>query len=101
MKPSDCASSRDPVTLTTRILPEAGSKNSAKSLSSAGRSSATEAVPSAFSLDPEGKFLFAAGTASGRLASYRIDGDNGALIPLAVADVGPRPAAIAVVRLGN
>ncbi len=38
---------------------------------------ATEAVPSAFCLDPEGRFLFA------------------------VADVGPRPAAIAAVRLGN
>jgi 6-phosphogluconolactonase len=62
---------------------------------------ATESVPSAFCLDPEGKFLFAAGTASGRLASYRIDGDNGALIPLAVADVGPRPAAVAAVRLAN
>jgi 6-phosphogluconolactonase len=33
----------------------------------------TEAVPSAFCLDPAGHFLFAAGTASGRLASYRID----------------------------
>jgi 6-phosphogluconolactonase len=33
----------------------------------------TEAVPSAFALDPDGHFLFAAGTASGRLASYRFD----------------------------
>jgi Lactonase, 7-bladed beta-propeller len=31
----------------------------------------TEAVPSAFCLDPAGHFLFAASTASGRLASYR------------------------------
>jgi 6-phosphogluconolactonase len=61
----------------------------------------TEAVPSAFCLDPDGRFLFAAGTASGRLASYRIDGETGALIPLAVHDVGPRPAAVAAVRLGN
>jgi 6-phosphogluconolactonase len=60
---------------------------------------ATEAVPSAFCLDPEGKFLFAAGTASGRLASYRIDGETGALAPLAVQDVGSRPAAVAAVRL--
>jgi 6-phosphogluconolactonase len=62
---------------------------------------ATESVPSAFCLDPEGRFLFAAGTASGRLASYHIDGENGGLAPLAVQDVGPRPAAIAAVRLGN
>jgi 6-phosphogluconolactonase len=38
----------------------------------------TEAVPSAFCLDPEGRLLFAAGTASGRLASYRINGATGA-----------------------
>src|SRR5215469_9907582 len=62
---------------------------------------ATEAVPSAFCLDPDGRFLFAAGTASGRLASYRIDGESGALTPLAVQDVGPRPAAVAAVRLGD
>lgn len=60
---------------------------------------ATEPVPSAFCLDPEGKFLFAAGTASGRLASYRIDGDRGTLAPLAVQDVGARPAAVATVSL--
>ena len=62
---------------------------------------ATEAVPSAFCLDPDGRFLFAAGTATGRLASYRIDGDSGALTSLAVQEVGPRPAAVAAVRLGN
>ena len=62
---------------------------------------ATEPVPSAFCLDPEGKFLFAAGTASGRLASYRIDGERGTLTPLAVQDVGQRPAAVAAVSLGG
>jgi 6-phosphogluconolactonase len=63
---------------------------------------ATEAVPSAFCLDPDGRFLFAAGTATGRLASYRIDADNnGALTPLTVHEVGPRPAAVAAVRLGS
>ena len=54
----------------------------------------TEAVPSAFCLDPAGHFLFAAGTASGRLASYRINQQTGALTPLAVAEVGQRPAAV-------
>jgi 6-phosphogluconolactonase len=62
---------------------------------------ATETVPSAFCLDPDGKFLFAAGTMTGRLASYRVDEGSGALTPLAVDDVGPRPAAVAAVRLGN
>ena len=61
----------------------------------------TEPVPSAFCLDPEGKFLFAAGTASGRLASYSIDSEHGGLTPLAVEDVGPRPAAVATVSLGD
>ena len=62
---------------------------------------ATEAVPSAFSVDPEGHFVFAAGTASGRLASYRIQGETGALTPLATYAVGQRPAAVLVSRLGD
>lgn len=60
----------------------------------------TEAVPSAFCLDPAGHFLFAAGTASGRLASYRIDQQSGALTPLAVEEIGQRPAAVLATHLG-
>jgi 6-phosphogluconolactonase len=60
----------------------------------------TEAVPSAFCLDPAGHFLFAVGTASGRLASYRINQQSGALTPLAVEEVGQRPAAVLATRLG-
>ena len=60
----------------------------------------TEAVPSAFCLDPVGHFLFAAGTASGRLASYRINQQSGALTPLAVEEVGQRPAAVLATHLG-
>ena len=60
----------------------------------------TEAVPSAFCLDPSGHFLFAVGTASGRLASYRINQQSGALTPLAVEEVGKRPAAVLATRLG-
>ena len=60
----------------------------------------TEAVPSAFALDPEGRFLFAAGTASGRLASYRINGETGALMPLTTLTAGQRPAAVMAVRYG-
>jgi 6-phosphogluconolactonase len=68
-------------------------------LSAIGRAS-TEPVPSAFCVDPTGNFLFAAGTASGRLASYRIDGETGALTPLATYAVGQRPAAVMAVQLG-
>src|SRR5438477_2961413 len=60
----------------------------------------TEAVPSAFCLDPAGHFLFAVGTASGRLASYRINQQSGALTPLAIEEVGQRPAAVLATRLG-
>jgi 6-phosphogluconolactonase len=68
-------------------------------LTSAGQV-ATEAVPSAFCLDPEGRFVFAVGTASGRLASYRINGETGALTPLAAQAVGLRPASVLATRLG-
>ena len=61
----------------------------------------TEAVPSAFALDPAGDFLYAAGTASGRLASYRIDGRTGALTSLGTEAVGQRPAAVMSVRLAG
>ena len=61
----------------------------------------TEAVPSALGLDPGGRFLFAAGTASGRLASYRINTETGTLSPLAAYAVGPRPAAVLAARLGD
>ena len=59
-------------------------------LTPAGRI-ATEPVPSAFGLDPQGKFLYAAGSESGRLASYQINGDTGELTPGMVYDVGKRP----------
>jgi 6-phosphogluconolactonase len=68
-------------------------------LTAAGHIS-TEAVPSAFCLDPAGRFLFAAGTASGRLASYRINQQSGALTPLALEEVGRRPATVLATRLG-
>lgn len=61
----------------------------------------TEAVPSAFSLDPEGHFVFAAGSASGRLAAYRINGETGELTPLETYAVGQRPMWVLVTRLGD
>ena len=61
----------------------------------------TEAVPTAFGLDSTGTFLFSAGTASGRLAAYRINDATGALAPLDVYAVGGRPAAVLAVSLGS
>jgi 6-phosphogluconolactonase len=61
----------------------------------------TEAVPTAFGLDPSGSFPFAAGTASGRLASYRVNGETGALTPLEIYTVGRRPAAVLAVALSG
>jgi 6-phosphogluconolactonase len=62
---------------------------------------ATEAVPSAFSLDPEGKFVYAAGSATGRLAAYRIHEETGALTPLETYPVGQRPMWVLTTHLGD
>ena len=69
-------------------------------LTPAGHAS-TEAVPTAFGLDSTGTFLFAAGTATGRVASYRIDGETGGLAPMEIYTVGRRPAAVRAVPLGR
>jgi 6-phosphogluconolactonase len=69
-------------------------------LASAGHAE-TEAVPSAFCVDPGGNFVFAAGTATGRLASYRLNPVTGVLTPLGAEAVGRRPAAVAMVSLGD
>jgi len=69
-------------------------------LTAAGHAS-TEPVPSAFCLDPAGHFVFAAGSASGRLASYRINGETGALMPLTTYAVGQRPQAVLATHLGD
>ena len=60
----------------------------------------TEAVPSAFSLDPAGQFVFAAGSATNRLAAYSIDGNSGAMTALDTYDVGARPMSVLAVDLG-
>jgi hypothetical protein len=48
----------------------------------------TEKTPRSFDLDPDGRFLFAAGEASGKLAAYRVDATTGDLTRLATYDVG-------------
>ena len=62
---------------------------------------ATEAVPSAFSLDPQGKFVFAAGSATGKLAAYSIDSQTGGLTPLQTYSVGARPMSVLTTTLGS
>ena len=62
---------------------------------------ATEAVPSAFSLDPQGKFVFAAGSATGKLAAYSIDSQTGGLTPLQTYSVGERPMSVLTTALGS
>ena len=61
---------------------------------------ATEAVPSAFSLDPSGRYVYAAGSATGQLASYSIDGNTGAMTSLGTYAVGERPMWVLTTTLG-
>ena len=61
----------------------------------------TEPAPHAFSLDPEGKFVFAAGGDSGRLASYRINGDTGVLTPMETYSMGRNPMWVLMTTLGG
>jgi len=61
----------------------------------------TEVVPSNFGLDPEGRFIFAAGSESGRLASYRISDETGKLTRLATYSVGRRPMGVLAIRRGD
>jgi 6-phosphogluconolactonase len=53
--------------------------------------SATEKTPRSFDLDPSGKYLFATGESSGKLAGYRIDPNDGGLTRLATYEVGKMP----------
>jgi len=53
-----------------------------------------------FRRDQRGTFLFSAG-GDGRLASYRINGETGALSSLDIYTVGRRPAAVLAVPLSR
>jgi len=59
---------------------------------------ATEATPRFMDLDPAGRFLYAAGQKSGKMASYRIEAGSGALEPMAVYEVGDGPLWITFVK---
>ena len=56
----------------------------------------TEPVPRVVGVDPSGRYLFAAGLDSGRLAAYRIDQQTGSLTLLHTTPVGERPMWITV-----
>jgi 6-phosphogluconolactonase len=60
---------------------------------------ATERTPRSFDLDPSGKFLYAAGESSGKLAAYRVDPRTGGLKRLATHAVGRHPWWVLAVEL--
>jgi 6-phosphogluconolactonase len=59
----------------------------------------TEKTPRSFDLDPEGRFLFAAGEASGQLAAYHVNQQTGDLTHFATYAVGRQPWWVMAVRL--
>ena len=73
---------------------------SSGALSAAGHV-ATQAVPRAFSLDPQGKFIYAAGLETGNLTSYVIDQATGGLTPSEIYPVGNRPMWVLITELGG
>ena len=60
---------------------------------------ASEPIPNALCLDPQDKFLFSAGQASGRMASFRVNADSGELTPLETYPVGNRPVWVSILEL--
>ena len=59
----------------------------------------TEKTPRSFDIDPSGKYLFAAGESSGKLAGYRIDPKTGKLTRFATYEVGRTPWWVMAVEL--
>jgi 6-phosphogluconolactonase len=61
----------------------------------------TEKTPRVFGLDPAGRWLFAAGLDTGRLATYHIDGQTGALAPVRTLSIGPRPMWVLLLQFAS
>ena len=57
----------------------------------------TEQTPRSFNIDPTGRYIVAAGQASGRLATYRLE-DDGQLNRLTTYPVGDGPAWVLIVK---
>tara|TARA_A100001037_G_scaffold150810_1_gene136219 strand:- start:4212 stop:5222 length:1011 start_codon:yes stop_codon:yes gene_type:complete len=51
----------------------------------------TEETPRYFDLDPTGAYILSLGQGSGRMATYRINHDDGSLVPMATYEVGESP----------
>jgi 6-phosphogluconolactonase len=58
-------------------------------------------VPRAFSLDPTGRFLYAAGLETGNLTGFRIDQGSGKLTQLETYAVGAVPMWVLIARLAG
>jgi 6-phosphogluconolactonase len=59
----------------------------------------TEATPRSFNISPDGKFLYAAGQSSGKLAAYLLNQKTGGLDRFATYEVGKSPWWVLVVEL--
>ncbi len=73
---------------------------SSGTLSAAGHAT-TQAVPRAFSLDPQGKYLYAAGLETGNLTSYVIEQATGELTPSEIYPLGNLPMWVLTTELGG
>jgi 6-phosphogluconolactonase len=69
-------------------------------LSSLGQTP-TEKTPRSFDLSPDGRFLFAAGEGSGKLAVYQVDAGTGKLTRLHTLDVGKSLSWVLAVPIGD
>ena len=61
----------------------------------------TEKTPRSFDVEPDGRFLLAAGEGSGKLAVYRIDPDTGGLTRRHTRDVGKSLTWVLAVKTGG
>jgi 6-phosphogluconolactonase len=52
-------------------------------------------------VDPQGKFVYAAGQETGNLTSYLIDQDTGELTPSEIYPLGNRPMWVLTTELGD
>jgi len=55
-------------------------------------------MPRSVAIDPSGKFLYAAGQASGNVAAYRIDPVDGRLLLLKTYSTGGNPVWVLIVE---